>query len=87
MLARPDEDVRAYVGSSEFEGFELKSQRKMRVKALEGKLNAAGKRFAIVVSRFNAFITDRLLQSAFDGLVQCGAKAQEHQNHPRARRF
>ena len=27
------------------------------------------------MSRFNAFITDRLLQSAFDGLLQCGAKA------------
>jgi 6,7-dimethyl-8-ribityllumazine synthase len=53
----------------------LKSPRKIRVKALEGKLNAAGKRFAIVVSRFNSFVTDRLLQSAFDGLVQCGAKA------------
>jgi len=54
----------------------LKSQKSNRVKALEGKLNAAGKRFAIVVSRFNAFITDRLLQSAFDGLVQCGARAR-----------
>ncbi len=43
---------------------------------MEGTLNAAGKRFAIVVSRFNAFITDRLLQSAFDGLVQCGAKTE-----------
>jgi 6,7-dimethyl-8-ribityllumazine synthase len=45
----------------------LKSQSKKRIKAIEGKLNTAGKRFAIVVSRFNAFITDRLLQSAFDG--------------------
>ncbi len=54
----------------------MRSQRKIRVKALEGKLNAGGKRFAIVVSRFNAFITDRLLQSAFDGLVQCGARAR-----------
>jgi 6,7-dimethyl-8-ribityllumazine synthase len=53
----------------------LKAPSKLRPKALEGKLNAAGKRFAIVVSRFNAFITDRLLQSAFDGLVRCGAKA------------
>ena len=73
-LARPDEDVWAYVDRGEFE--RLKSQRKTRVKALEGKLNATGKRFAIVVSRFNAFITDRLLQSAFDGLVQCGARAR-----------
>lgn len=56
---------------------DLKARSKIRVKALEGKLNAAGKRFAIVVSRFNAFITDRLLQSACDGLVQCGAKAAQ----------
>jgi 6,7-dimethyl-8-ribityllumazine synthase len=54
----------------------LKAQSKPRLKVLEGKLDASGKRFAIVVSRFNAFITDRLLQSAFDGLVQCGAKAK-----------
>jgi 6,7-dimethyl-8-ribityllumazine synthase len=51
----------------------LKSRSKPRFKALEGKLDASGKRFGIVVSRFNAFITERLLQSAFDGLVQCGA--------------
>jgi len=37
-------------------------------------LNASGKRFAIVVSRFNAFITERLLLSAIDGLVRSGAK-------------
>jgi 6,7-dimethyl-8-ribityllumazine synthase len=37
-------------------------------------LNAAGKRFAIVVSRFNAFITERLFQSAYDGLLRSGAK-------------
>jgi 6,7-dimethyl-8-ribityllumazine synthase len=53
----------------------LKAQSKRRLKALEGKFDAAGKRFAIVVSRFNAFITDRLLHSAYDGLVQCGAQA------------
>ena len=55
----------------------MKSQSKKRIRAIEGKLNTAGKRFAIVVSRFNAFITDRLLQSAFDGLVQCGAKEKD----------
>jgi 6,7-dimethyl-8-ribityllumazine synthase len=42
--------------------------------ALEGTLNAAGKRFAIVASRFNAFITERLLLSAIDGLVRSGAE-------------
>ena len=52
----------------------MKDPSKFRLKALQGKLSATGKRFGIVVSRFNAFITDRLLQSAYDGLVQCGAK-------------
>jgi 6,7-dimethyl-8-ribityllumazine synthase len=40
--------------------------------ALEGNLSGRGKRFAIVVSRFNAFITERLLAGAIDGLVKCG---------------
>jgi 6,7-dimethyl-8-ribityllumazine synthase len=43
------------------------------IPALEGQLDASGKRFAIVVSRFNAFITERLLQSAYDGLLRTGA--------------
>jgi 6,7-dimethyl-8-ribityllumazine synthase len=42
--------------------------------ALEGTLNAAGRRFAIVVSRFNSFITERLLASAIDGLLRSGAR-------------
>ncbi|MFZ1167110.1 MAG: 6,7-dimethyl-8-ribityllumazine synthase [Candidatus Sulfotelmatobacter sp.] len=45
--------------------------------AVEGALNALGKRFAIVVSRFNAFITERLLLSAIDGLVRCGAARKD----------
>jgi len=45
--------------------------------ALEGKLDASRKRFAIVVSRFNAFITERLLQSACDGLLRAGAKRND----------
>ena len=40
-------------------------------------MNAAGKRFGIVVARFNAFITERLLQSAYDGLVRCGAAKRD----------
>ncbi len=36
-----------------------------------------GKRFAIVVSRFNAFITERLLVSAIDGLVRSGAARKD----------
>jgi 6,7-dimethyl-8-ribityllumazine synthase len=44
------------------------------VPALEGGPSAAGKRFAIVVSRFNSFITERLFQSAYDGLMRSGAQ-------------
>jgi 6,7-dimethyl-8-ribityllumazine synthase len=47
------------------------------VPALEGSLSAAGKRFVIVVSRFNAFITERLFQSAYDGLLRSGAKRKD----------
>jgi 6,7-dimethyl-8-ribityllumazine synthase len=53
---------------------ELDSLPDTRLKALEGELSAAGKRFGIVVSRFNEFITERLLKSAYNGLVRCGAK-------------
>ena len=44
---------------------------------MEGELNAAGKRFGVVVARFNTFITERLLQSAYDGLVRCGAAKRD----------
>jgi 6,7-dimethyl-8-ribityllumazine synthase len=47
------------------------------VPALQGSLNAAGKRFAIVVSRFNAFITERLFQSAYDGLLRSGVNKKD----------
>jgi 6,7-dimethyl-8-ribityllumazine synthase len=39
----------------------------------EGHLSAAGLRFAIVVSRFNSFITERLLAGSKDALVRHGA--------------
>ncbi len=45
--------------------------------ASEGKLDARGKRFALVVARFNAFITERLLQSACDGLLRTGASEKD----------
>jgi 6,7-dimethyl-8-ribityllumazine synthase len=47
------------------------------VTAAEGSLSAAGRRFAIVVSRFNAFITERLLGGAIDGLMRSGAKKKD----------
>jgi 6,7-dimethyl-8-ribityllumazine synthase len=42
--------------------------------ALEGDLSAAGMRFAIVVARWNAVITERLLEGALDALLRSGAK-------------
>jgi len=45
--------------------------------ALEGTLDASSQRFAIVVSRFNAFITERLLLSACDGLLRLGARKSD----------
>ncbi|HXB63118.1 MAG TPA: 6,7-dimethyl-8-ribityllumazine synthase [Acidobacteriaceae bacterium] len=42
--------------------------------AIEGELSAAGMNFAIVVARWNAVITDRLLQGSLDGLLRSGAK-------------
>ena len=49
---------------------------KIHQKAVAGKLDASGLRLAIVVSRFNEFITERLLRSAYDGLVRCGAEEE-----------
>ena len=42
-------------------------------KIIEGKLLAEGKKFALIVSRFNDFITDKLAGGAVDALVRCGA--------------
>ncbi len=45
-------------------------------KIIEGKLLAEGKNFALVVSRFNDFVTEKLLSGAFDALTRTGAKAE-----------
>ncbi|GHS90648.1 6,7-dimethyl-8-ribityllumazine synthase [Planctomycetales bacterium] len=42
-------------------------------KVYEGELSAAEKSFAIVVSRFNAFISERLVEGAIDCLKRHGA--------------
>jgi 6,7-dimethyl-8-ribityllumazine synthase len=48
-------------------------------KTLEAHLNAKGKKFAIVVSRFNDFITEKLLSGALDALVRSGAEDSDIQ--------
>jgi len=43
-------------------------------KTLEGKLIAKGLKFGIVLSRFNNFIAERLLEGALDALTRSGAE-------------
>lgn len=47
------------------------------VKILEGQLIGKGKRFGIVVSRFNDFITEKLLGGAMDALLRTGVKESD----------
>ena len=44
---------------------------------INGDLSAAGLRFGIVVSRFNSFITERLLTAAVDALDRAGAESKD----------
>jgi len=46
-------------------------------KLIEGKLNAKGFKFGIVVSRFNDFICERLLSGALDVLLRNGAEEKD----------
>ncbi len=51
--------------------------KKTEGKGIEGALDAKGKHFAIVVARFNSFITERLLDGALLALRQCGADPKD----------
>lgn len=43
------------------------------VNYIEGSLQADGKKFGIIVARFNSFISEKLLEGAIDTLVRSGA--------------
>ena len=45
--------------------------------AIQGNISAAGKKFAIVASRFNSFIVERLLGGALDGFYRAGLEDQD----------
>lgn len=47
------------------------------MKIIQGELQAKGLKFAIIVSRFNDFITGKLLEGAVDGLLRHGAKEED----------
>lgn len=79
MSSRRDHDSSQKRRSASFRrGSSLDNQvaERIRQKAVAGRLDARGLRLAIVVSRFNEFITERLLRSAYDGLVRCGAREE-----------
>ena len=44
---------------------------------IEGNLKADGKKFAIVISRFNSFISEKLLEGALDSLLRSGANDKD----------
>jgi 6,7-dimethyl-8-ribityllumazine synthase len=69
FIAEPAEGVRVAF-------FEFTHAAKKK-RALEGELTARGRRFGIVVSRFNSFITERLLEGAHDGLRRAGAHEKD----------
>jgi 6,7-dimethyl-8-ribityllumazine synthase len=48
---------------------------KLQPGKIQGELSASGLRFGITVSRFNSFITDRLLSAAVDALQRSGARS------------
>lgn len=47
------------------------------MKIIEGELQAKGIKFGIVISRFNDFITSKLLDGARDALLRHGAKEED----------
>ncbi|MCL4402048.1 MAG: 6,7-dimethyl-8-ribityllumazine synthase [Acidobacteria bacterium] len=44
---------------------------------IEGQLSSAGLKFAIVVSRFNSFVSERLLTGALDALARTGCNPDD----------
>ena len=63
-------------GRDNLKGSKISSHRmakNLKTEAKEPELHAAGLRFAVVVSRFNKLITERLLRGAVDALGKSGA--------------
>jgi 6,7-dimethyl-8-ribityllumazine synthase len=49
----------------------------MAYKEVSGQLNAAGMKFAVVISRFNSFFTQQLLKGALDCIVRHGGAEEQ----------
>jgi 6,7-dimethyl-8-ribityllumazine synthase len=50
--------------------------KKLQPGSINGELTASGLHFGVVVSRFNSFITERLLTAALDALERAGAASE-----------
>lgn len=48
----------------------------MKIKQIEGSLSASGIRFALVVSRFNDFIGQKLVEGALDSILRHGGSEE-----------
>ena len=46
-------------------------------RVMEGRLSAEGFRFAVIVSRFNDFVSARLVEGALDALIRHGARQED----------
>lgn len=55
----------------------MAAEEKLKPASIQGGLSATGLRFGIVISRFNSFITERLLQGALDALMRAGAGSKD----------
>jgi 6,7-dimethyl-8-ribityllumazine synthase len=73
-----DWDARAFIAEPS-KGLKIAFWQKNRLKqiAIEGDMNSQGMRFAIVVARWNSFITERLLQGSMDALRRSGCRDQD----------
>ncbi len=83
-IARPKYGSRIRIGESDpGKGSEKKNRMGQSftpgTNSVKATASAAGLRFAIVVSRFNSFITDRLLSGAVDALEAAGASQENVQ--------
>lgn len=55
----------------------MSTKQGVNMKVIQGELQAKGLKFAVIVSRFNDFITGKLLEGAVDGLLRHGAKEED----------
>ncbi len=65
------------VGALEIGFWQFENPKQLPYQTVEGDLHVTGARFGIVSSRFNSFITERLVQSAADALRRTGTPEQE----------